>query len=160
MHQLGGAESGRISYDEFVRRRRELDQMKARCLTRSSTEDDFWPLDLEHYDDTDHRGGLHREEYFPELDTRRTEKPVPAPLGDDKLLWLAASKGRDSRASRSGSMAASSSAKHESSVWEFDSGLPSDLVDDQMSIHRQIESQGIAVPPNCIELLEVANNVR
>lgn len=151
MMQLGGDAAGRISYDDFVARRRELLDHGAKCLTRSSTADDFWPIDLEQYQDHE------RDEFFPELvDSKRT-RPQPT---DEKHLWVSAGSGKGSDSAASHSMAASSSAKHESSLWEFDSGAHDLLlVDDQMSIHRLIESQGVAVPPDCIELLEIANNV-
>jgi len=170
MYQLGAEDGGRISYDDFVRRRRELsNEYKAHCLTRSSTEDDeFWPLEmLDSAQFGDACEPLAGEEFFASAEQTRqlmlsSTHEVGSGSEDEaaaKLLWPGSAKGSDSVASHS--MEASSSAKHASSLWEFDSGAH-DLINDlsdQMSIHRMIESQGIPVPPNCIELLEIANNV-
>lgn len=163
MYQLGAGESGRISYDDFVRRRRELvEDMKAQILSRSSTEDDFWPLQLRNYESREFTLAYNKPE---RLASFRGSEALGGNFGVDgdegaKRRWMSSGSGRGSDSVSNSLEAASSSAKHESSSWEFDSGLTHDLNDsEQMSLHRLIESNGVPVPPDAIEVLELANNV-
>lgn len=166
MEQLGANEDAKISFNDFVKRRFELlEEMKNQTESIASSEDDGLWFRRESSDDQlqESFDSKHEQKDLCAMFDRETGDENPSNTGslsEDEggiSQWKLMNQSIRGSDSASRSIEASSSAKHESSSWEFDSGTH-DLEAD-LSLQKLIENSGHTIPQEVNEFLEIANKV-
>ncbi|RWS16144.1 colorectal mutant cancer protein-like isoform X1, partial [Dinothrombium tinctorium] len=153
MHQLGANSDGRVSFDDFLKRRFELLEVSSQINSARSSEEDWYFTDCHYWKPLTCDENITNK--FNISDRPMSSPPDRGEADLGKSHWLTAESARESD-SASHSLEASSSAKHESSSWEFDSGAH-DLDLEQISLQRLIENNGISISQEKNDILEIAN---